>query len=156
MPKPIQTDPIQTIARLYPRLMRAMGHLRGAVDEAMDLTYNQYKMLLSLSGVESCTLNDLSNDLQVAPSSASQMVDRLVGMRLIKRTPGNDDRRQVALETTPDGEKLLEQVKGGILKRYQQLFMHLENSEQSDLAGAIHTLVHILEKAVHDENREMK
>ena len=58
------SDPIHTIAQLYPRLMRAMGHLRGAVDETMDLTYNQYKALLTLSDMGPCTLNALSTELE--------------------------------------------------------------------------------------------
>ena len=140
------TDPIHNIAALYPRLMRAMSHLRGAIDENLDLTYNQYKALLSLSDVGPCTLNSLSRDLGIATSSASQMVDRLVAMNLVQRSQGSRDRRQIVLETTDHGEALLEQIKDGILQRYRELFKHLGSAEQSNLAGAIHTIVRILER----------
>lgn len=140
------TDPIHSIASLYPRLMRAMGHLRGAIDENLDLTYNQYKALLSLSDMGACTLNSLSRDLGVATSSASQMVDRLVAMGLVQRSQGNEDRRQIVLKTSPEGEALLEQIKEGILQRYRELFKHLGSAEQANLAGAIHTIVRILER----------
>jgi len=126
--------------------MRAMGQLRGAIDDNLDLTYNQYKTLLSLSGVGPCTLNSLSRDLGVATSSGSQMVDRLVTMGLVQRSPGSEDRRQIILETTPAGEALLEQIKDGILQRYRELFKHLGSAEQANLAGAIHTIVRILER----------
>jgi len=145
------STPIHTIARLYPRLMRVMGHLRGVLDETMDLTYNQYKALLSLSGMGPCTLNALSRELEVATSSASQMVDRLVAMGLVQRTTADGDRRSVVLTSSPEGEKLLEKVKEEILLRYQDLFEHLGPTEQANLAGAIHTLVRILEKAIHEE-----
>lgn len=141
------TDPIHTIATLYPRLMRAMGHLRGAVDEGMDLTYNQHKTLLSLADLGPCTLNTLSQELGVATSSSSQMVDRLVVMGLVQRSPGGGDRRQVELRITAQGENLLDEIKEGILQRYRELFEHLGPAEQSNLAGAIHTLVRILERA---------
>ncbi len=140
------TDPIHKIASLYPRLMRAMSHLRGAVDENLDLTYNQYKALLSLSDVGPCTLKSLSRELGVATSSASQMVDRLVAMNFVKRSQGSRDRRQIVLETTDLGEALLEQIKDGILQRYRELFKHLGSGEQANLAGAIHTFVRILER----------
>jgi hypothetical protein len=52
-------------------------------------------------------------------------------------------------------EKLLEKVKEEILQRYQELFHHLGPAEQANLAGAINTLVRILEKAIHGEEREM-
>lgn len=148
------TDPIHSIASLYPRLMRAMGHLRGAIDENLDLTYNQYKTLLSLSGLGACTLNSLSRDLGVATSSASQMVDRLVAMGLVQRSPGSEDRRQIILSATADGEALLEQIKDGILQRYRELFKHLGSAEQANLAGAIHTIVRILERTGDIENQE--
>lgn len=148
------STPIHTIAQLYPRLMRAMGHLRGAVDETMDLTYNQYKALLTLSDIGPCTLNALSRELEIATSSASQMVDRLVAMGLVERTPADGDRRSIVLIASAQGEGLLEKLKEEILRRYQDLFHHLGSAEQANLAGAIHTLVRILEKAIHGEERE--
>ena len=148
------STPIHTIAQLYPRLMRAMGHLRGAVDDTMDLTYNQYKALLSLSDMGPCTLNALSRELDVATSSASQMVDRLVAMGLVERTAADGDRRSIVLTSSQEGERLLEKVKEEILLRYQDLFRHLGGAEQANLAGAIHTLVRILEKAIHGEEKQ--
>jgi len=128
--------------------MRAMSHLRGALDDSMDLTYNQYKTLLTLSDTGPCTLNTLSRELGVATSSASQMVERLVTMGLVQRSAADGDRRSIVLTSSPEGDTLLEKVKEGILLRYQDLFRHLGNAEQANLAGAIHTLVRILEKAI--------
>ena len=142
------SDPIHIIAQLYPRFMRAMGHLRGAVDETLDLTYNQYKTLLSLSDAGPCTLNALSRDLEVATSSASQMVDRLVAMGLVQRNQADSDRRSIILRISPEGEKLLDKVREDIVSRYHHIFRHLGTSEQANLAQAISTLVRILEKAI--------
>lgn len=147
-------DHIQEIARLYPRLMMAMAHLRSAVDEALDLTFNQYKALLTLSKSGPCTLNTLSHELEVATSSASQMVDRLVTMRLVERNQADGDRRSIVLRTSRQGEELLEKVRENIVKRYEDLFRHLEASEQASLSGAISTLVRILEKAIEGEKGE--
>lgn len=146
-------DPIEIVAALYPRLMKVMSHLRGVVDEGMDLTYNQYKALLSLMDMGPCTLNTLSHDLGTATSSASQMVDRLVAMGLVQRSPGDRDRRRIDLRITDAGENLLGEIREGILERYRELFEHLGPAEQSKLAGAIHTLVRVLERAAWDRRR---
>jgi DNA-binding MarR family transcriptional regulator len=82
------------------------------------------------------------------------MVDRLVVMGLVERDAADGDRRSIVLMSSIEGEKLLEKVKEEILLRYQDLFRHLGPTEQSNLAGAIHTLVRILEKAIHEEERE--
>ena len=65
-----------------------MGRLRTLVHEGMDLTYNQYKTLLTIAGRPECSLGDLARELEVAMSSASQMVDRLVGQGLVHRRTG--------------------------------------------------------------------
>ena len=148
------SDPIFIIAQLYPRLMRAMSHLRGTVDDTLDLTYNQYKALLTLSNTGPCTLNSLSQDLDVATSSASQMVERLVTMDLVERSQADGDRRKIVLKTSPRGEGLLEKIKENIVMRYQNLFRHLGPAEQANLAGAIHTLVRNLEKAIEEEKEK--
>ena len=148
------SDPIFIIAQLYPRFMRAMSHLRGTVDDTLDLTYNQYKALLTLSNTGPCTLNSLSQDLDVATSSASQMVERLVTMDLVERSQADGDRRKIVLKTSPRGEGLLEKIKENIVMRYQNLFRHLGPAEQANLAGAIHTLVRILEKAIEEEKEK--
>jgi len=131
-----------------------MSHLRGTVDDTLDLTYNQYKALLTLSNTGPCTLNSLSQDLDVATSSASQMVERLVTMDLVERSQADGDRRKIVLKTSPRGEGLLEKIKENIVMRYQNLFRHLGPAEQANLAGAIHTLVRILEKAIEEEKEK--
>ena len=147
-------DPIYNIAKLYPRLMRAMAHLRSAVDDTLDLTYNQYKALLTLSNAGLSTLNSFSHDLDVATSSASQMVERLVTMGLVERKQADGDRRSIVLKTSREGERLLEKIKENIVMRYQDLFRYLGPTEQANLAGAIHTIVRVLEKAIEGEKGE--
>jgi hypothetical protein len=68
-------------------------------------------------------------------------------MGLVERAPADGDRRSIVLIASAQGEGLLEKVKEAILRRYQDLFHHLGPTEQANLAGAIHTLVRILEKA---------
>ena len=81
-----------------------MGRLRTLVHEGMDLTYNQYKTLLTIADRPECSLGDLARELEVAMSSASQMVDRLVGQELVHREQDADNRRQVIIRLTPQGE----------------------------------------------------
>jgi DNA-binding MarR family transcriptional regulator len=82
------------------------------------------------------------------------MVDRLVAMELVQRATADGDRRSIVLTASAKGEGLLEKIKEEILRRYQDLFDNLGHAEQANLAGAIHTLVRILEKAIHGEERE--
>jgi DNA-binding MarR family transcriptional regulator len=116
------------------------------VHEGLDLTYNQYKTLLTIADSGRCSLGDLGRELEVAMSSASQMVDRLVAQGLVERRQDADNRRQVIIRLTPQGQALIGELRRGILARYRKLFKRLEPAEQEELVGAIESIVRILEK----------
>ncbi|PLX86232.1 MAG: MarR family transcriptional regulator [Desulfuromonas sp.] len=137
---------IERIARLYPPLMRGMGRLRALVHEGMDLTYNQYKTLLTIADRDACSLGDLARDLEVAMSSASQMVERLVGQGLVEREQDAANRRQVVIRLTPSGRDLIDELQQGILSGYEKVLARLPESDQEDLVRSFETIARILDK----------
>ncbi|HWI40584.1 MAG TPA: MarR family transcriptional regulator [Verrucomicrobiae bacterium] len=137
---------IERIAQLYPELMRVMGRIRSVVHEGMDLTYNQYKMLLTIHDRGSCTLNALARELRIAMSSASEMVDRLVNLGLVSRTVDGENRRRVTIFTTPAGEALIGELRRGIVENYRTLLARLTPGEQERLVQAIESMAEILGK----------
>lgn len=140
------TAHIERIARLYPLLLGRMGRLRTLVHEGMDLTYNQYKTLLTVADRGECTLGDLARELEVAMSSASQMVDRLVGQGLVHREQDAGNRRQVLIRLTPAGRSLVEELQRGILEGYGKVLARLPEEEQEALVRAFEDIARILGK----------
>lgn len=140
------TRRIERIARLYPLLLGRMGRLRTLVHEGMDLTYNQYKTLLTIADRDTCSLGDLARELDVAMSSASQMVDRLVGQRLVHREQDVGNRRQVVIHLTPQGEALIVELQQGILMGFEKVLAGLPDEEQEQLVRAFETIARILGK----------
>ena len=137
---------IERIARLYPLLMGRMGRLRSLVHEGMDLTYNQYKTLLTIADRRECSLGDLARELDVAMSSASQMVDRLVGEGLIERRQDAANRRQVIIRLTENGEDLIARLRQGILEAYRNVLARMSEEEQEELVGAFESIARLLGK----------
>lgn len=135
---------IERIASLYPQLIGRMGRLRALVHEGLDLTYNQYKTLLTIADRGSCSLGDLAGELEVAMSSASQMVDRLVGLGLVHREQAADNRRQIVIRLTSQGEEAIAALRAGILKRYTQVLQALPDAEQEQLVQSFETIARIL------------
>lgn len=123
-----------------------MGRLRTLVHEGMDLTYNQYKTLLTIADRDTCSLGDLARELDVAMSSASQMVDRLVGQRLVHREQDVGNRRQVVIHLTPQGEALIVELQQGILMGFEKVLAGLPDEEQEQLVRAFETIARILGK----------
>ncbi len=139
-------EKIERIAQLYPVIMRVMGRIRSIVHDGMDLTYNQYKMLLTIYDKGNCTLNVLARELRIAMSSASEMVDRLVNQGFVFRTVDEDNRRQVMIYTTEKGEELIRELRRGIVENYRTLLERLPSRDQERLVAAFESLAEILGK----------
>src|SRR5512137_2593516 len=107
---------LEQLAGLYPRLIRVMGRLRNTLQEGMDLSYNQFKMLLTIHDRECCPLTALSEDLNIAMSSASEMVDRLVQLGLVCRTVDAESRRRITIQLTARGVDLIGDLQRGIIE----------------------------------------
>jgi len=141
---------LDRIAGLYPSLMKAMSRLRDFLRESMDLSYNQYKTLLTLYDLGRCSLGRLSRELKVASSSASEMVDRLEKGGLVARHSGRD-RRTVTLALTLRGRELLKRLREGVVANYREVLERLPAADRRRLVRAIEDLVEIIDKA---ERRE--
>lgn len=139
-------EQIERIAQLYPVIMRVMGRIRSLVHDGMDLTYNQYKMLLTIYDKGSCPLNLLARELGIAMSSASEMVERLVNLGIVYRAVDEENRRQVIIYTTDRGEELIRELRHGIIENYRQLFARLPEGDQERLATAFETIADVLGK----------
>jgi DNA-binding MarR family transcriptional regulator len=137
---------IERMARIYPQLMGRMGRMRTLVHDGMDLTYNQYKTLLTIADREDCSLGDLARELGVAMSSASQMVERLVGQGVVHREQDAGNRRQLAIRLTPAGEALVTELQRGILAGYARILERLGDEEQEVLVQSFENIARILGK----------
>lgn len=78
--------------------------------ESDGLAVQQYLALLAIEGFpgrDFVTVGELSERLRIAPHSAVGLVDRLEGGKLVKRTPSDQDRRQVLVRLTKKGQSKL-------------------------------------------------
>lgn len=76
-----------------------------------DVTVPQFRCLVVLSGPDYVTVGVLATELDIHPSTATRMCDRLVRKGLIVRQPRRGgDRREVSLVLTGRGRRLLEWV----------------------------------------------
>lgn len=79
---------------------------------AAGLEPRQHQLMLSLKGLPRDarpTIGELAERLQIQHHSAVELVNRLAAAGVIRRTRG-EDRREVLLELTPKGEKVLREL----------------------------------------------
>lgn len=80
-----------------------------SIAAADGVTLPQYRMLVVLAGGEA-NLTTLAAHLDVAPSTALRMVDRLVGAGLVERAVRPDNRRETHLSLTVAGRRTVRTV----------------------------------------------
>jgi DNA-binding MarR family transcriptional regulator len=88
------------------------------------LTPQQHQALLALKGFpgrDFASVSELAERLQLRHHSAVGLVDRLVRLRLVHRTPSAADRRRVDLTLTVRGQKMIERLSAIHLRELRQL-----------------------------------
>ncbi|HET7486918.1 MAG TPA: MarR family transcriptional regulator [Acidimicrobiales bacterium] len=75
-----------------------------------DVTLPQWRACVVLSTRPGLTVGDLAAILDVHPSTATRLCDRLVRKRLVLRRPDRADRRTIRLELAAAGNRLVERV----------------------------------------------
>jgi DNA-binding MarR family transcriptional regulator len=77
---------------------------------AHDIEPQQHQLLLALKGLpkgKAPTIGELAERLQIRHHSAVELINRLVESGRIVRESGTEDRREVLVRLTPEGERIL-------------------------------------------------
>jgi DNA-binding MarR family transcriptional regulator len=82
----------------------------AATAAAMSISPTQLRVLTILRSSPDVNVNRLAEALQVVPSSASRLCDRLEALGLLYRTADNKDRREVQLRMTSAARAKLDQL----------------------------------------------
>ncbi|MCL6670815.1 MULTISPECIES: MarR family winged helix-turn-helix transcriptional regulator [Streptomyces] len=99
------TRAVLTASRL---LVAVSARSLGEVEERVTLP--QFRMLVVLHTRGATKLVSLAELLQVAPSTAMRMVDRLIAAGLADRQTNPDNRRETLLQLTEEGRRTVEDV----------------------------------------------
>ena len=99
------TDALLTASRL---LVAISARSIALVDESM--TIPQFRTLVILSNEGPVNLSTLAGLLDVQPSTTGRMVDRLVSAGLIDRRPHPTSRRELVVELTAHGHRVVQKV----------------------------------------------
>jgi DNA-binding MarR family transcriptional regulator len=98
------------VAELRAALRRFL-HRSERIARASGLTPQRHLLLLSIKGApdgsETSTVTELSERLQLAQSTVTELVDRAVAAGLIERRRSTGDQRVVELRLAPEGERRL-------------------------------------------------
>jgi DNA-binding MarR family transcriptional regulator len=125
-------DAVLTASRVLVSI--AAASLAGVTDE---LTLPQYRSLVVLHGRGPQTLQALATELQVTPSTASRMCDRLVTKGLIDRRVPAESRREVRLSLTTAGRGVVTSVTRRRRAQIRRIVGRMRPRQRSALISAL-------------------
>ena len=105
----VSDDALTDAILLASRAMVAVA-VRSLAATDHEVTLPQYRTLVVLAHGQSKRLADLAADLDVSPSTATRMCDRLLRKGLITRERDPVDRREIRLQLTQAGQRLVHGV----------------------------------------------
>jgi DNA-binding MarR family transcriptional regulator len=136
---------VSQVDRFIFHLLRIFDLGRNIKIEDIDFSISQARALSLFDEGSEFTMTELSNLLKVSLPTATEMVDRLVKAKLVKRKRSRDDRRVVKVALSPFGRRIKEEFvrhKRGII---EEVLIQLPENERDDLIKAMERAIQILD-----------
>lgn len=101
------------------QILNTIGKVSQLIDEFYDRFYKEFKLtrvqfrtlyFLYLKGEEGLTVSDLSEKLNIARPTTTNLVSRMESNGLIQRISNKEDRRLVIISLTVKGEEIINKV----------------------------------------------
>ena len=105
-----------------------------------DITPSQLRALRALHHHDTMRLSELSDHLHIAPRSATEVVDAVEGMGLVRRRPDPGDRRATLVEVTERGGEVLEAIRAASGSEAERTFDRLGPADRAGLARILRAL----------------
>lgn len=105
----INNNDYQALAEFRYHIRRFLRFSEHAAREA-GVEPQQHQLMLAVKGMPDdtqATISELAERLQIQHHSTVELVDRLVTRGFVTRKRGSEDRRQVMVQLTAKGEKIL-------------------------------------------------
>ena len=93
------------------------------------ITHSQWILLNLIDQAQTTNISSISQKLGISSSAITQLVDNLVQVGDVLRTPDPQDRRAVQLKLSTQGQTRLRQIKVHHLNQLEQMFDTLTDTE---------------------------
>ena len=105
------------------------------------LTMAQFGTMLHLFHKGACGVSDIGSDLGVTNSAASQMLERMVQLKLISRSEDPTDRRVKQIDLTDKGRQIIEESSVAFQTWMEDLAGSMSLEEQEQVRAALTILI---------------
>ena len=120
------------LAELAPKIMSAFHDLGRQHPSDEKLSMRQFQALIILHADEKLSLTQLCEKLSLAPSTGTELVNRMISLGFVEKVGEESDRRQVLLKMTPKGIELLQQRREALSEMFRKFLEPFPPKEQEE------------------------
>lgn len=140
-------DDLEETARLFRRVARLVFSLKPWSGPGAELPEAQVRCLFAMARQGCCTMSQLSESLQVHPSTATELVERLIQAGLAERQRDEGDRRVVWVGLTEKGQEAVLQHRQAYQQRLRSFLEQLTPDQRQAMLTALRILNEIATEA---------
>lgn len=100
---------------------------------AGNISAAQLQIVLAVGDNQPCTMSMLSKILHFSQANTTQMVDRLIQKRLLKRIKSKEDKRIVFIELLTKGKKIYDLNQEHVARTAREWFSKMSSEEQEGM-----------------------
>lgn len=109
------------------------------------ISVSQCYALEALGEHGTLTMQALADQLHLAISTVTRVVDHLVEKRLVERQSSARDRRVCCVCLTEDGARLLQTIHADLITREEAILQHIPTASRDHVIWAIEELAHAVD-----------
>lgn len=127
-------------------LERKLGILKESGFSCCGITLAQCHALVEIGRVNSISLNELAELINLENSTMSRTVNNLVGSELVKRDIDPHDRRYVTISLTEEGQKLYESIEERMNQYFTKVYSTIPESKRDQVLDSLNVLLDAIGK----------
>lgn len=119
--------------------------LLNFLDESIShgLSHYYFAILGMLSRVDALAVSDIGKRLWISKPQMTAMIDKMVALGLVARSPSAEDRRVIHISLTARGNEFLNEAKDNIKKNVAAKVSHLSQEDLKLLAVSLKNIINI-------------
>jgi len=134
------------LAEMAPKIMAGFHDLDYRQPTGEQLTMRQYQALIILDVYEHLTISELCEKLNLAPSTGTELVNRMLATGYFVKSEEQPDKRKVILSVTSKGQGLLAKRKQAVSARFTEVLRTFTPEEQLEFVSSFERIMTLMEK----------
>lgn len=144
---PTENDNISRLAGAFLPVMHMFHQFASEVVKSTNFSLAQYRVLMLVHRRGSMSINQLKDSLNIAQSTASEMIDRLVRQNLLHREKDPADRRVTIFMLTPKTQRIINDHLTSMVNIHKKILEPLSPEEQEELVQAFETVLYLMQQS---------